>query len=466
MQTLNRSALLWDIGITPAVKPARAATSARSRITQTASAVVVFFAALLVFASGLNARFFEDEYAYISQTYYADLFFTADWNDKLWLDLPALDLQPLPKYLMGLAFRMGHLPMPGPGDARKWYDSYRSFGGSATLLAGRLTVIPLGALGCLALFACGVMVKDARTGALAAFFLMFDSLYSQQAHRAMADVPCEAFMLLSLAIALAAWKRIWATGPGVSALLLPGFAGLFAGMALLCKLNGFVGLAIVTAWCGIAWLVPRFSIGRRMTLFGALIVTIAVALCAAIGFNPYYTAKPPGRLPAEARALRSRGVWQRFCHQVEKRLEISNEQKKNFPDDALFEIPEKARVVLIQGFGRFGPFGPRRPDSRVRYDFSQDWGMLLWLPLVLAGLREALREGFAQIRDARPPAALALVAWALCTWVIVTLYLPMAWDRYQLPIQSGNALLAAFGISGLAHRVAQRGPSWLMGGRA
>ena len=151
----------------------------------------------------------------------------------------------------------------------------------------------------------------------------------------------------------------------------------------------------------------------------------------------------------------------RFRHQVNKRLEISNEQKKKFPDDALFDVPEKTRVILVQGFGRFSPLGPRRPDSTTRYDFTQDLGMLVWLPLVLVGCRESFRLGCAQIRCAAPPTGLALLSWAICAWVIVTLYLPMAWDRYQLPIQSGNALLAAVGIMSLWDRVSAAAQSWI-----
>ena len=132
---------------------------------------------------------------------------------------------------------------------------------------------------------------------------------------------------------------------------------------------------------------------------------------------------------------------------------MSSIQKKNFDLDALSDVPEKARVILMQGFGRFGPFGPRKSDSEVRYDFRQDWGMFLWLPLVLFGLRESIRLGLEQLRAGRPPAALALVVWAACAWLVVTIYLPMAWDRYQLPIQSGNALLGAVGLSALADRL-------------
>jgi 4-amino-4-deoxy-L-arabinose transferase-like glycosyltransferase len=454
MQPLNRSALLSDIRMTPAVKHACPANSTRFRISPKWNAALIFFAAILVFASSLNAKFFEDEYAYISQSYYADLCFTRQFNHKLWLDWPAIDLQPLPKCLIGLAFRVAHLPMPGPADAWKWYKNYHTFGGAATLRVARMTVIPFGALGCLALFACGARLKDARTGTLAAIFLMIDPLFSQQAHRAMADVPCEAFMLASLAIGLSAWARIWAKGPGISTLILAGLAGLVAGMALLCKLNGFVSLAIVLCWCGIAWLVPRLSIGRRLAMTGLAIVTIGVALGAAVAFNPYLTAKPVGKLPVEVRELQSKDAWQRFRHQVDKRREVSDGQKERFPDDALFDITEKARVVFVQGFGRFGPFGPRSADSRVRYDFTQDLGMVLWLPLVLVGLRESIRLGCTQLRDGKPPFGLALVAWAVCGWTVVMLYLPMAWDRYQLPIQSGNSLLAAVGIMCLWDRLA------------
>ena len=73
----------------------------------------------------------------------------------------------------------------------------------------------------------------------------------------------------------------------------------------------------------------------------------------------------------------------------------------------------------------------------------------------LFGLRESIAVG---LRAASLPAnrlsRLALVVWAICAWLVVTLYLPMAWDRYQLPIQSGNALLAAVGITCLWDRLA------------
>jgi hypothetical protein len=441
--------------MTPALKHAPPAKSARFRITRTWNAALIFCAALLVFGSSLHAPYFADEYAYINQSYYADLFFTRQLNHPLWLDLPAIDLQPVPKYLMGLAFRLANLPMPTREDAWKWYDDYHTFGGPATLVAARVPIIPLGALGCLALFACGATVKGARLGTIAALLLMINPLYSLHAHRAMADVPYEAFMLSALAVWLAMWSRVCARGSLLPWLVLPWLAGLLAGLSLLCKLNGFIGLAMVPATCGLTWLLPRVSIGRKLAVTGATIVTVAGALAVAVALNPYLTAKPAELVEGIDPELVSKNVCERFLKQVNVRLEISDNQKRNrsYAPEALIHVQDRAGVILVQGFGRFGPFGPRAADSRVRYDLNQDWGTVLWLPFVCFGLYQSVRLGMAQFRAGEPPAALVVVVWAVFSWVVVTLYLPMAWDRYQLPIQSGNALLAAVGVSALWERV-------------
>ncbi len=107
-----------------------------------------------------------------------------------------------------------------------------------------------------------------------------------------------------------------------------------------------------------------------------------------------------------------------------------------FPDDALHSIRDRAGVVLVQGFGRFGLFGPRKSDSTRRYDLRQDWGAFFWLPVVLAGVISAIRLGKQQHRQSHAPTGWALVVWSALALLVVTVYLPMAWDRYQLPIQA------------------------------
>jgi hypothetical protein len=45
------------------------------------------------------------------------------------------------------------------------------------------------------------------------------------------------------------------------------------------------------------------------------------------------------------------------------------------------------------------------------------------------------------------PTAWALAVWAGLAMAVVTAYLPMAWDRYQLPIQAPATLLAAVALA-------------------
>ena len=207
--------------MTPSHQRNRPADSPQTLRSWFWKAAAIACAAMAVFASGLFATFFEDEYAYISQSYYADLFFAGRFNDLAWLDFPAYDLPPLPKYLIGLAFRLAQLPMPKPGAAWAWYDHYGHFGTPLTLWVARLPIIFVGALGCVAIFACGVLVKDARVGIIAAIVLMFNPLYRLHAHRAMSDVPSEAFTLVALAVFLWWWQRVWSGRFGLATFLLP-----------------------------------------------------------------------------------------------------------------------------------------------------------------------------------------------------------------------------------------------------
>jgi hypothetical protein len=84
--------------------------------------------ALAVFTLGVFDDPFVDEYAYITQSFYADLFFSGKVNDPAWLGAFAFDLQPLPKYLIGIGLRSSHLRMPAWDDAFRWYaNSHTQF---------------------------------------------------------------------------------------------------------------------------------------------------------------------------------------------------------------------------------------------------------------------------------------------------------------------------------------------------
>jgi 4-amino-4-deoxy-L-arabinose transferase-like glycosyltransferase len=455
VQPLNRSRPISNMGITPPLTCAPTADSAQTSFIRRAAALGCV--ALAVFASGVFDKSFEDEYAYINQSFYTDLFFDGDLNDALWLDRLAYDLQPLPKYLIGMALEAANLKMPRPADASKWYDDYHAFGRRSTLTVARIPFLPLGAIGCAAIFACGALVKDRRAGTMAALFLMADPVYRLHAHRAMSDVPCEAFTVVSLGFYLWFCRRIWLGRGVLAAVVLPALAGVFAGLSLLCKFTGFLGLIVVTAWSAGAWLLPGLSLPRKTGLAAAALATIAVALALAVVLNPFLTARPaPPLANPESRELVNQSIAQRFVFQVEHRARTSDAQRENMSHNALYTLPEKAEVFLVQGFGRFSPFGPSKSDSTIRSDPRQDWGLILWAPLVFYGVFEAFRLGRAQLQTGQPPAALTLLVWALLSWLVVVTYLPMAWDRYLLPIQSANMLLAALAVSALWDRLSRR----------
>ncbi len=404
-------------------------------------------ASLAVYGSSIYAPSFEDEYAYITQSYYADHFFTGELDHPAWLDFFAYDLQPLPKYLIGLSLHCASQAMPGPEDARNWYKKYAHFGPPATLTAARWPSLILGSLGCVALFACGTLVKDSRVGAIAAILFMVNPLYRLHAHRAMSDVPCEAFVTIALGLALLSWKWAWSARPAYACILISSLSGVAAGLALQCKFNAFLALMIVAAWTLIGLAAPVLRARRKLIIASGSIMTLVTALAASLTLNPYLTARPRGFVSPQARLILKENPWQRFLFQVRHRVELSHDQQRTFPDDALDTLAERSEVAAVQGFGRFGPFGPTSSNSRVRFDLSQDFGAILWFPLVLFGLVESIGLGKRQWREAVPPTGIALLVWAALAWLVVAVYLPMAWDRYLLPIQAVNALLAALGAT-------------------
>lgn len=405
-------------------------------------------AALAVFGFGIFDKPFVDEYAYISQSYYADLLIGGKTNDRAWLEFPAHDLVPLPKYGIGLALATAGRPRPGPDAARLWYrDTSSHFGTPWDLTVSRIPSIALAAFGCVALAGLGGLAVGWRVSLVAAGLLMANPLFRLHAHRAMSEAYCETFLLIALAAALASWR--WNLGGEggtkgtIWALLGWLGAGLAAGLSVLSKFNGLLALMTMAAWVALAWILPKRPLSVKFRLSaGALLAPIAAGLCF-VALNPYMTAHPGDPLPSDVKRIAQLNAWERFRLLIDHRREMSRSQQLGFAHNALTTFSERAKVVAVQGFGRFGPLGPSSSDSTRRYDRSQDWGAVVWLPLCLLGLVRASVLGYRQFRAGEPPGAWAVAIWALVSLAVVTSYLPMAWDRYQLPIQAPLALVAA-----------------------
>jgi hypothetical protein len=279
---------------------------------------------------------------------------------------------------------------------------------------------------------------------VAALLLVVNPLYRLHARRAVADVPCEALVLSTLAVALWFWQRTlsgrirpWSW---IGAVL---GAGVLAGMAILAKLNGGLALMTIGSWAVLALMLPRVPAGRKLSVLGSVLVICALALATFVLLNPTSTARPVGPIPEDPAGIAHEGIGGRLAAILRHRVKLSDLQRGVHADYALVGPWEKLKAVAVQGLGRFGPFGPWRSHPPVRYDWVQDRGALVWGPWVLIGAVWAGFRGRRQLREGAPPTAWAILLQAVLALVTVTIYIPLAWDRYYLPIESGLTLLAA-----------------------
>jgi Dolichyl-phosphate-mannose-protein mannosyltransferase len=413
--------------------------------------------ALTVFGWDLASEpHFVDESAYISQSFYADLWLQHKWDDPLWLHYAGYDLPPLPKYVIGLALRLEGYGRPGPAAMVAWYrDTSRQFVSRDALVAARRPSVVFGAIGCLAIYALGTLALDRRLGLLSALLLMANPLYAMHARRAMSDVTSESLLLATLAVGLWAWKRLLADQGSrvVSVVGLVLGSGVLGGLATLAKLNGSLAGMVLAAWAVLSILLAS-PLWRSRAIILATIAAGAISFGTFVALNPFLFAHPKGPIDPSLEPLAEMSFRVRVKVITSHRVDVSLLAKSLFPNDALKTVPDKLKAVAVQGFGRFGPFGPRGwTDSTIRFDWKQDWGALVWLPWVAIGFVLAILRGRSQFRTGQPPTAWAIVVQASLALAVVTAFIPLAWDRYFLSIQPGSALLASFAVIDIHDRI-------------
>lgn len=430
-----------------------------------AAGAAVLVAALACFGINLEAEpDFVDEWAYVSQTYFWPEL--ARPNNFRWLEYPSLDLPPLPKYAMGAALQASGYPLPRPEAALAWYrDTSTKFGSRAMLVTARRPSVVLGAIGCVMAYVIGTMSLGRREGLVASFLLMIDPLYRMLTRRAMSDVYAEALILTACAVGLWAWRRtLTGRRPWVLSVAVMIVSGSIGGLAVLSKLNGGLALMILAGWSLMALVLRRIPVRWRFRLQASTLLAGLAAFVTFVALNPFVTARGDGPLTPESRAISGKGVIARCGELIRHRMSVPRDQQRAFPHNALTDWSQKLSVVAVQGFGRFGPLGRKRYDatnhrswfdSTRRYDWLQDAGAMLWLPVVLAGGVVAARRGRVQYQNGEPPAAWALLMQVAITLATVTAFLPLAWDRFFLSIQAGSCLLAGGLFVGLWDRISR-----------
>jgi hypothetical protein len=422
----------------------------KSRSRKWAGPVAVTLLSLTFLGWDLPAELpFVDESAYLSQSFFADLWLAAKWDHPTWLGYAGYDLPPLPKYVIGIALRVGGYERPGPSAMAAWYRDTSTWSVSKpALVAARWPSVGFGAIGCLAIYGIGSLALDRRAGFLAAFLLVMNPLYGMHARRAMSDVPAESLLLASRAVGLWAWKRLLAgEGAWRPVLALVVGSGVLGGLATLSKLNGSLGGLVLGAWAVLACSLPGFRLRAKALLILATLASGLVSFATFAGLNPFLFAHPKGVLDPRLASMARLGFLERVKVVADHRVNVSDQARSMFPADALSTPIEKTGAVVVQGFGRFGHFGTRGwTDSTIRFDWEQDRGALIWLPWVALGLGFALARGRAQLQAGQPPTAWAVAIQAGVALVVVTAFIPLAWDRYFLSIQPGFALLGALAV--------------------
>ncbi len=217
---------------------------------------------------------------------------------------------------------------------------------------------------------------------------------------------------------------------------------------------------VLGAWITLALGSKGFSARAKGFLAAATVAAVVVAFGTFTALNPFLTAQLPEPVSPELASGAHMNFPQRVKAVYDHRAKVSVVAMNTFPKDALPTLLDRVKVLLVQGFGRFSPLGPRgQSDSTIRFDPRQDWGALLYLPCVLAGIVVVFRRGLGQFRGGSPSEAWLFVVYFAVVDSVVTSFLPLAWDRYLMSTLPPSALLASIFLVACVDRLRRPSPS-------
>ena len=162
-------------------------------------------------------------------------------------------------------------------------------------------------------------------------------------------------MIAALGFGLWSGTRLWTGRSAMTSALLVLLAGVSAGLSILSKFNGFLGLIIIICWSGLAVLTPRLPAIRKVAIAASGLAIAVIAIAVFVVLNPALTARPTRGLSPEARVLSNHGPWERFREMVKLRLKTSKNRAaavfmlSNYPllFPLLEAVPHEERVGAI-----------------------------------------------------------------------------------------------------------------------
>ena len=364
----------------------------------------------------------------------------------------------LPKYLIGLAWHLAGFTVDDLNDQWLWgagWDWNVANGhkpADALLFAARWPSALLTALSVALLFALALLWGGRRMAYPASFLLAVHPVVLLNGRRAMMEGSLLFFSLLTMLLAAWLGRRLVRASRlsqrDVAEMLALGGA---AGLTMASKHSGLV--PVLAAYMALAILgFGRSRVrGWRVAVWGLCSVLLAGGVFLAL--NPAWWSDPVGRGPEV----------------LQLREALVADQVAAFPEAVYRDVPERLGGLVAQlstappAYYEVSDWAAYIADAIQAYQASPWTGILYGInaltTLVGAGVFLLALVGTARlIRQVRTlhPVALVIGLWALLTVLMIVAAVPLAWQRYYMPLYPIEALLAGAGIARLGRAVTVR----------
>ncbi|NPV66476.1 MAG: phospholipid carrier-dependent glycosyltransferase [Anaerolineae bacterium] len=399
----------------------------------------------------------------MSRDYYYQ-FIAGDWQQVFYHDPPLNATEQhlrllngtLSKYLIGLAWHVAGLQVSDLNDQWDWgadWDWNVASGrmpSVALLAAARWSAALPGALSVAAMFVLGWRWGRRRVAYPASFLLATHGVILIHVRRAYMEAALQLGSLLVILAAIWWVERLARRGEGMRRWLLPALAlGTASGLALASKHSGAV--PVVAAGLGVLIVAARLPGGAHRQALGGLAIGAALAVAVFLALNPAWWGDPIGRASQVLRL----------------RADLVADQVAIFPEVAYADLPARIGGLIAQvttadpayyevkswaePLGEAIAGYEASPWAGIRYGqgtAGEAAGVIL-LALALVG---AVRLGWEwQAWVAAPVVGM----WTLLTVLFTLAAVPLAWQRYVLPLLPVIVLLAAGGLAWLPSLLAR-----------
>lgn len=400
-------------------------------LKEAAIGLFVFAAILAFFLKGLESNpFHPDENLWIKYGSYFKLFWIdKDFGSAQWQEWNCIDQPCVGKYIAGLSIFMlgkekifqelGKINYWDFSRDEEWNRIHGAMPPPQILFIARLTMAIFGALACLLVYVIGAIVFGKRAGIIAALLLACNPLVLLLSRRAVTDVPVMFFMTMSILLSIGFYSALLRDRK-ILFYFTASLIGINNALALGTKYIGGLSAVIFTLFCIIICII-RIKADKRLVpvVIGWLTSILALAIVF-FAVNPYFYREP----------------FKRITFPIQHQAEIFRHLQAQWPAQALTSLSQKAAFVMNRSLM------PQNNAVLGRiFNVPVDLALFL-MGLVLLFYTELicfLRTGLISHKT-------IILIWALVTFSATIAWIPMAWDRYNLPVMPCIAVTIGYSL--------------------